>query len=95
VSFRCLTIQEFASEPEPERPEFVTEGDWAAYLFALNAAILHCRQSPAERSDKIARTDAESLADIVELWGALRDRLAELVAIVDEAKLAIEQRAWQ
>jgi hypothetical protein len=93
VSFRCLPIE--VSACEPERPEFVTEADWMAYLFALNAAILHCRQSPAERSDKITQTDAESLADIVELWGALRDRLAELAAIVDEAKLAVEHGGCQ
>jgi hypothetical protein len=82
-------------EPEEDRlprPEFVSQDDWVLYKAVVNSAILHCRQSAAERAEKTSRTSAESIADIITLWAAMRDQLVELAAHIDAAKLDLESR---
>jgi hypothetical protein len=85
----------YPAEPEEDRqprPEFVSEDDWASCMVVINSAILHCQQSPAERAEKTSRTSAECIADIIALWGAVKDQLIELAAHVDAAKLDLESR---
>jgi len=92
MSDRSIVYPVESEEDRQPRPEFVSQDDWALYRVVVNSAILHRRQSLAERAEKTSRTSAESIADIISLWGAVRDQLIELAAHIDAATLDLESR---